>query len=75
MAAMAATPYGSLPLWLEVSVLLCVVSRDVLRSVRLRIERYRIRRRITCGLCPACGYDLTGNVSGVCPECGRAQWQ
>ena len=21
-------------------------------------------------LCPACGYDLTGNVSGVCPECG-----
>jgi len=22
--------------------------------------------------CPACGYDLTGNVSGVCPECGMA---
>ena len=22
-------------------------------------------------LCPACGYDLTGNVSGICPECGR----
>ncbi len=21
------------------------------------------------GFCP-CGYDLTGNVSGVCPECG-----
>lgn len=21
--------------------------------------------------CPACGYDLTGNVSGRCPECGR----
>lgn len=21
--------------------------------------------------CP-CGYDLTGNISGVCPECGRA---
>lgn len=21
----------------------------------------------------ACGYDLTGNVSGVCPECGAAQ--
>jgi hypothetical protein len=20
--------------------------------------------------CPRCGYDLTGNVSGVCPECG-----
>ncbi len=21
--------------------------------------------------CPKCGYDLTGNVSGVCPECGE----
>jgi uncharacterized paraquat-inducible protein A len=25
------------------------------------------------GLCPACAYDLTGNVSGVCPECGTAR--
>jgi hypothetical protein len=23
------------------------------------------------GRCPSCGYDLTGNVSGVCPECGH----
>lgn len=22
--------------------------------------------------CNSCGYNLTGNVSGVCPECGRA---
>ena len=22
--------------------------------------------------CPTCGYDLTANVSGVCPECGTA---
>jgi hypothetical protein len=21
--------------------------------------------------CPACGYNLTGNVSGTCPECGK----
>ena len=21
-------------------------------------------------LCKACGYDLTGNLSGICPECG-----
>lgn len=32
--------------------------------------RHRRSRRISQGLCPACGYDLTGNVSGVCPECG-----
>lgn len=24
--------------------------------------------RFRVGLCPACRYDLTGNVSGVCPE-------
>lgn len=23
--------------------------------------------------CIRCGYDLTGNVSGVCPECGAAR--
>ena len=23
------------------------------------------------GRCIKCGYDLTGNVSGVCPECGE----
>lgn len=22
------------------------------------------------GICKNCGYDLTGNVSGICPECG-----
>ena len=26
--------------------------------------------RIRPGHCP-CGYDLRGNVSGVCPECGK----
>lgn len=29
----------------------------------------------TCGKivrCGSCGYDLTGNVSGTCPECGTA---
>lgn len=37
--------------------------------VRRTLRRaYRKRR----GLCLTCGYDLTGNVSGVCPECGVA---
>ena len=30
------------------------------------------RRRLPPGYCP-CGYDLTGNVSGVCPECGEIE--
>lgn len=28
--------------------------------------------RILLGHCRKCGYDLTGNVSGRCPECGKA---
>jgi len=28
------------------------------------------QRRAKRGLCVQCGYDLTGNVSGLCPECG-----
>ena len=30
-------------------------------------------RRIPPGHCPHCGYDLTGNVSGKCPECGAGR--
>lgn len=32
-------------------------------------RRHRRRRR---GLCIRCGYNLEGNVSGVCSECGEA---
>jgi hypothetical protein len=28
-------------------------------------------RRPLEGHCRKCGYDLTGNVTGVCPECGK----
>ncbi|MFH1746136.1 MAG: hypothetical protein ABIG44_03725 [Planctomycetota bacterium] len=34
------------------------------------IRRYRRRKR---GFCVPCGYNLTGNVSGICPECGEAR--
>jgi hypothetical protein len=30
----------------------------------------RYRRRLRRGNCLRCGYDLTGNTSGLCPECG-----
>jgi len=29
-------------------------------------------RRFPTGLCLHCGYNLTGNTSGVCPECGES---
>lgn len=38
--------------------------------LNLRREGYR-RQRASAGLCVACGYNLTGNTSGVCPECGQ----
>jgi hypothetical protein len=31
----------------------------------------RDRRRAWPGQCVHCGYNLTGNISGRCPECGR----
>lgn len=31
----------------------------------------RIDRRPKIGHCRCCGYDLTGNTSGRCPECGE----
>jgi len=34
---------------------------------------HRDRRRIRPGCCLRCGYDLTGNLSGVCSECGLAK--
>jgi hypothetical protein len=34
------------------------------------IVAWRGRRKPNKGHCQHCGYDLTGNVSGVCPECG-----
>lgn len=37
--------------------------------IRGPLRRWRRGRK---GLCVKCGYDLTGNTSGVCPECGEA---
>lgn len=34
---------------------------------------WHIRQRLMAeGKCAQCEYDLTGNVSGICPECGSA---
>jgi hypothetical protein len=44
-----------------------------------RLWQGRAPRMTVEGICP-CGYDLTGNKSGLCPECGsvvltRVHWR
>src|SRR5205085_1172569 len=34
------------------------------------LEYWCVNRRYLAGQCRSCGYDLAGNASGVCPECG-----
>ncbi len=41
----------------------------IIAFIRAPYRRRALRRRK--GLCVNCGYDLTGNVSGICPECGE----
>ena len=43
----------------------CLASRIVVYVVA------RYRPVVDARQCEHCGYDLTGNVSGICPECGR----
>jgi len=52
---------GWLPLWLP----LLLLAAGGLAAAWLA------RCRIPPGHCAGCGYNLTGNVSGRCPECGR----
>ena len=56
------------PLAVVAAAVYSVVFASAYRTVHARRLR---RRRRALGLCPGCGYDLTGNVSGVCPECGE----
>lgn len=55
----------------KVNTLLCVIGivLSLWPTARL-MNDLKYRRRRTLGLCEHCGYDLTGNLSGACPECG-----
>ncbi|HPM24999.1 MAG TPA: hypothetical protein PLP66_13915 [Phycisphaerae bacterium] len=54
--------------------LLGLAVASLLIGVLAGVRRHRILARTPRphGHCPKCGYDLTGNTSGVCPECGGA---
>jgi hypothetical protein len=52
-------------------VLLLTAILPTLWLVNWRMRRRDREQRIDQGLCLACRYDLAGNASGVCPECGN----
>ncbi len=59
----------TMPFW-SVQVLSAFL---VLILAAAEARRWVLRgRRRREGRCAGCGYDLTGNVSGVCSECGKA---
>jgi hypothetical protein len=55
-----------LHIYLWVPLVLCV------GIIAARLIVWNRQRRKPAGSCQHCGYDLTGNVSGICPECGKA---
>ncbi len=53
------------PFWLPTLLLTLLSAVPVVQGpVRRLVRRWR-------GCCMVCGYDLTGNRSGRCPECGQ----
>jgi len=57
------------PHWFLVVIFAVLPARWLLR----RSRQWRRERRASRGQCVLCGYDLTGNESGRCPECGGAR--
>lgn len=55
----------AIPHW---TLCMSLLAYPVIVFIRGPLRRWRRRRR---GLCLRCGYDLAGNESGVCPECGK----
>jgi hypothetical protein len=56
-----------------VATVLVMAAAVVLFLVHGLFVTLRTLERRRKGLCLHCGYDLTANTSGVCPECGRAK--
>jgi hypothetical protein len=60
--------------WVAVSwaFVLLPVAIGAILTVAIRVVDRRLSRFAPPGHCSTCGYNLTGNVSGVCPECGTS---
>jgi len=63
--------HGTLGLIIMLPLLALVLVMGVLALRNMRKDAYfRKLYELDPGCCGRCGYDLTGNVSGVCPDCG-----
>ena len=62
-----------LPLWrgLIANTLFYALLVWLLRRGFVFVRGWRRRRKGRCGWRGGCGYDLSGSVGEVCPECGR----
>lgn len=58
----------SVGMWIAIGIAIPV---GLVAVVFQLITAWRMGDRVKCGHCSGCGYDLTGNASGRCPECGR----
>ena len=55
-----------------------ILSFIVSVAIACAFGRWNHRESLTqyrAGCCPACGYNLTANISGRCPECGTPTGQ
>ena len=50
--------------------MMLVIAASLCGPARRFQARLLRRERLKRGLCTHCGYELTGNRSGTCPECG-----
>lgn len=55
-----------------IKVMLAVMATILVACVVLRYCLSNVTDKDRNMLCSSCDYDLTGNVSGICPECGTS---
>lgn len=56
--------------WATEAISWWVVATFIAIVIGLLFLPFRVPRKTIPGCCAKCRYDLTGNVSGACPECG-----
>ena len=66
-------PMADLMKWLIIATIVAAAASMVMCIVVHFLNTWRKWRFFSRdrNSCPKCGYDLTGHVSGTCPECGR----